>query len=144
MTSWLFSYVTRRGKFELHYITAGILGGLVSITCQSHLIFREILPQFDREDLISAQCPIVAPLEAFFIGAVGGGLCIGAHEVITKLFKIDDPVGCVSVHGVGGIWGVISFAIFAHSDVTEVGLISEAGINVTKYPNYFNSKLFPF
>ncbi len=27
--------------------------------------------------------------------------------------KIDDPVGAVSVHGVNGIWGVISVGLFA-------------------------------
>ena len=76
---------------------------------------------------ILAQCAVVAPLEAFAIGLIGGALTIGCHELITRVLRVDDPVGSVSVHGVGGAWGVISFAIFAHSDFTEVGLIEEAG-----------------
>jgi len=32
--------------------------------------------------------------------------------VDTKL-KIDDPVGCFSVHGMCGFWGVLSLGLFA-------------------------------
>ncbi|XP_075253265.1 ammonium transporter 2-like [Convolutriloba macropyga] len=105
--AFIISYIAKSGKFELHYIISGTLGGLVSIT---------------------SQCAVVAPLEAFAIGLIGGALTIGCHELITRVLRVDDPVGSVSVHGVGGAWGVISFAIFAHSDFTEVGLIEEAGL----------------
>ena len=70
---------------------------------------------------------MVAPVEAFAIGAIGGALTLASHELLTKVLKVDDPVGSVSVHGVGGAWGVISFAIFAHADFTEVGLIDDSG-----------------
>merc|ERR1712226_526464 len=105
--AFVISYIVKKGKFELHYIISGTMGGLVSIT---------------------SQCALVAPLEAFVVGAVGGALVIGGHELITRVLKVDDPVGSVSVHGIGGLWGVISFAIFVHSDYTEVGLINDQGI----------------
>ena len=31
-----------------------------------------------------------------------------------ELHRIDDPVGAISVHGVNGLWGVISVGIFAN------------------------------
>jgi Amt family ammonium transporter len=30
--------------------------------------------------------------------------------------RIDDPAGAISVHGIGGLWGVLAVGIFANSD----------------------------
>ena len=29
-------------------------------------------------------------------------------------YKVDDPVGAISVHGVNGLWGIISLGLFAN------------------------------
>ena len=29
------------------------------------------------------------------------------------MFKVDDPVGAISVHGVNGAWGVLALGLFA-------------------------------
>jgi ammonia channel protein AmtB len=50
---------------------------------------------------------------AFVLGFVGGVIIIPANNWLHKVFKIDDPVGAVSVHGVAGIWGVLAMGIFA-------------------------------
>ncbi len=44
---------------------------------------------------------------AFLIGAVGGILLVLAILLFEK-FKIDDPVGAIAAHGVGGLWGLLA------------------------------------
>ena len=43
------------------------------------------------------------PWEAFIIGHIGGLIACAGTVLFDKL-KIDDPVGAISVHGLGGIW----------------------------------------
>ena len=50
--------------------------------------------------------------DANVIGAIGGALVVFAVPLFDK-FKIDDPVGALSVHLVNGIWGTIAVALFA-------------------------------
>ena len=50
---------------------------------------------------------------AFVLGTVGGIIIIPANDLLHKIFKVDDPVGAVAVHGVAGIWGVLAMGIFA-------------------------------
>ena len=50
---------------------------------------------------------------AFVLGFVGGVIIIPANNWLHSVFKIDDPVGAVSVHGVAGIWGVVAMGLFA-------------------------------
>ncbi len=62
---------------------------------------------------ITAPCAFVDPWAAAVIGTIAGWL------VVVSVFfwegrGIDDPVGAISVHGVNGIWGVLSLGIFAN------------------------------
>ncbi|MBA2752200.1 MAG: ammonium transporter, partial [Actinobacteria bacterium] len=50
---------------------------------------------------------------AAVIGIIAGVLVIESIWIIERKFKIDDPVGAISVHGVCGIFGVLSVGIFA-------------------------------
>ena len=62
---------------------------------------------------ITAPCAFVDPWAAAAIGAVGGFLVV--HSVFFFEGRgIDDPVGEISVHGVNGLWGVLSVGIFAN------------------------------
>ena len=83
------------GKADLTMALNGALGGLVSITAEP-----------------------LAPVsvQAALIGAVGGGLVVGSILMFDK-FKIDDPVGAISVHGTCGIWGVL-IVLWTNSDAT--------------------------
>src|SRR5262245_4940229 len=61
---------------------------------------------------ITAPCAFVDPWGAAVIGAIAGVI------VILSVFffenrGVDDPVGAISVHGVHGLWGVLSVGIFA-------------------------------
>lgn len=75
---------------DITMILNGALGGLVAITASA--------------DVVGLWEPIV-------IGAVGGALVVYAVPLFDK-FKIDDPVGALSVHLICGIWGTLAVAIF--------------------------------
>lgn len=77
------------GKADLTMALNGALAGLVAITAEP------LTP---------------SPLAATLIGAVGGVLVVFAIVTIDK-FKIDDPVGAISVHGVVGFWGLMAVPI---------------------------------
>lgn len=86
-------YVWRRfGKPDPSMTANGMLAGLVAIT---------------------APCAFVGPVSAVVIGGIAGVLVVVSVLFVERVMKIDDPVGAVSVHGVNGIWGVISLGIFA-------------------------------
>ena len=70
----------------------GLLGGLVSIT---------------------APCAFVSPAAAVLIGVIGGLIVVASVLVIERQFRIDDPVGAISVHGVCGVWGALALGLFA-------------------------------
>jgi ammonium transporter, Amt family len=62
---------------------------------------------------ITAPCAFVNPVGAVLIGLLAGVLVCISVSFVERVLKIDDPVGAVSVHGVCGIWGVISVGLFA-------------------------------
>ena len=78
-------------KLDITMILNGALGGLVAIT---------------------ASADVVGLWEPIIIGAIGGTLVVFAVPLFDK-FKIDDPVGALSVHLVNGIWGTLAVALFA-------------------------------
>jgi Amt family ammonium transporter len=61
---------------------------------------------------ISGVCTMVSPPGAAAIGLVAGLLVPFSVEWLDRL-GFDDPSGAISVHAVGGLWGVIAVAIFA-------------------------------
>jgi len=62
---------------------------------------------------ITAPCAFVNSVSAFIIGAIAGVLVCVAVPVVENKFKIDDPVGAISVHCVNGLWGIIALGLFA-------------------------------
>jgi Amt family ammonium transporter len=83
--------IYRVGKPDPTMIANGLLAGLVAITAPSGF---------------------VGATAGFIIGAIAGVMVCFSVEALDRL-HIDDPVGAVSVHGVCGLWGVISLGIFA-------------------------------
>lgn len=75
---------------DITMILNGALGGLVAITA--------------GPDLYDMYTPIL-------IGLIGGALVVFAVPVFDK-FKLDDPVGALSVHLINGIWGTLAVGIF--------------------------------
>ena len=78
------------GKADLTMALNGALAGLVSITAEP------LTP---------------SPELATLIGALGGVLVVASIITLDTKFKIDDPVGAISVHGVVGIWGLLAVCL---------------------------------
>ena len=79
-------------KPDVAMVCNGLLGGLVAIT---------------------GPCAFVSPAAAVMIGLVAGLLVVRAVSWIERRFRVDDPVGAFSVHGVCGCWGALSLGLFA-------------------------------
>jgi Amt family ammonium transporter len=62
---------------------------------------------------VTAPSGFVNPVGAAIIGLIAGVLVCISVAFIERTLQIDDPVGAVSVHGVCGLWGVISLGLFA-------------------------------
>jgi Amt family ammonium transporter len=60
------------------------------------------------------------------IGAVGGVLVVFSIDILDKVFKIDDPVGAISVHGVVGLWGLLAVPL-TNDGVSFSGQLAGAG-----------------
>jgi Amt family ammonium transporter len=76
----------------------GMLGGLVAVT---------------------ASCAFITPAAAAFIGVVAGIAVPWAVLTLETRFRIDDPVGAISVHGVCGAWGTLALGLFADGSFGE-------------------------
>jgi Amt family ammonium transporter len=61
---------------------------------------------------ISASCAFVGSGAAMLIGTIAGVLVVFS-VFFWERHRIDDPVGAISMHGVGGLWGLISVGVFA-------------------------------
>jgi Amt family ammonium transporter len=61
----------------------------------------------------SASAALVTPLDAIFIGLIAGIATPLLVEVLELAVSIDDPSGAISVHAVGGLWGLVAAGLFA-------------------------------
>ena len=87
------------GKPSLSMVCNGVLAGLVGIT---------------------AGCDCVSIGASAIIGlVVSVAMCVSVN-VLDKVCKVDDPVGAVSVHGVGGLLGTILTGVFCDSSISGV------------------------
>jgi len=86
-------YMWRRyGKPDPSMLANGALAGLVAIT---------------------APCAFVTAPSAVLIGGIAGVLVCWSVFFFERTAKIDDPVGAISVHGVNGLWGILSLGLLA-------------------------------
>ncbi len=83
---------TRFGKPDASMCANGWLAGLVSS---------------------SACAGIVTPVEAILVGGIAGIAAPLLVELLELALSIDDPSGAISVHAVGGLWGLFAAGMFA-------------------------------
>ena len=95
------------GTYDISLGLNGVLAGLVSIT---------------------ANCSVVDPWHAIFIGAIGAIFLFIGHYALFKL-KIDDPCDACVVHGLCGFWGLLATGIFC----------TDANVNYAAYPNSYTN-----
>ena len=62
----------------------------------------------------SAGAAFQVPAEALITGLAAGALVTFSVEWLELHLKIDDPGGSISVHAVGGLWGLISAGFLGH------------------------------
>lgn len=98
VSALLFNYVVER-RLNAGRLFTAILAGLVAVTAGSNR---------------------VSPEGAVCIGLIAGIVSILAQDFIEKVLKIDDPVAAVAVHGVGGVVGTLSVALFAEKSTLLV------------------------
>ena len=70
---------------------------------------------------ITAGCAVVAPAGAAAIGVIAALLVLTAEDVMLHHFKLDDVVGAVAVHGVGGAVGTLLVAVYAAPEHLAAG-----------------------
>ncbi|XP_064620896.1 putative ammonium transporter 3 [Lineus longissimus] len=88
------SYTFKKRKFDIADLINSILGSLVSIT---------------------GYCAYAYPWEGFIIGCVGAVIVFFGVKLLEDL-KIDDPVGCIPVHMMCGVWGLVCIGLFGQPD----------------------------
>lgn len=93
----ILGYVFDRGLFKPMATIVGLIGGLVAIT---------------------AGVSIVSIAGAAIIGIAGGAIAIIGSYVLAHVFKLDDPLDVVPVHGMAGIAGTL--LLVALGDETQM------------------------
>ena len=78
---------------------------------------------------ITAPSGYVQPGWAIVIGAVAGLIVVYAVIAIDKV--LDDPVGCLSAHGLAGIWGTLSCGLFTDPDFAQLNGVGSGGLVYT-------------
>lgn len=57
----------------------------------------------------------MSPWESLLIGFIGGAIgCFG--EIVLEHMRIDDPVHCITTHGIAGLWGVVVVGLFVEKN----------------------------
>ena len=69
----------------------------------------------------SAGCAFVPPAVALLIGLVAGAMVTYTVAWMEAHLGLDDPAGAVSVHAIGGIWGILALGLFPHAAVAAAG-----------------------
>lgn len=69
---------------------------------------------------ITAGCAFVAPWASVVIGFVAG-IVMYATLIFTDRLGVDDPIGAIAAHGMGGIWGTLSLGFFTTPELATVG-----------------------
>src|SRR4051812_46547754 len=93
---WLATERIRDGHATSLGAASGVVAGLVAIT---------------------PSCSAVTPVGAILVGAIAGVVCALAVGLKYKL-GYDDSLDVVGVHLVGGLWGTLSFGLFASAAAT--------------------------
>jgi Amt family ammonium transporter len=89
--SALLTAKTRFGKPDASLIANGWVCGLVAV---------------------SAGAPFFRIPEALLVGLVAGVIVVFSIEGLETWMHIDDPAGAISVHAVGGMWGLMAAGLF--------------------------------
>lgn len=69
----------------------------------------------------SGACAFVPPAAILIVGLIAGALVTFSVELLDLRLEVDDPGGAISVHAVGGIWGVLAVGLFGRLEAAGEG-----------------------
>ena len=92
LSAWIITLYSKE-KVGVEIFSFGLIAGLVGIT---------------------AGCYEFTTIQSAFVGFVSSFVMHYTDVVLTKKFKIDDPLSVVAIHGFVGAWGTIAVGIFAN------------------------------
>lgn len=64
---------------------------------------------------VSAGAPFLKIPEAIIVGLAAGIIVVFAVELVEARLRVDDPAGAISVHTIGGMWGLLAVGMFAET-----------------------------
>ncbi|XP_077485191.1 putative ammonium transporter 3 [Amblyomma americanum] len=100
-------------------INASLGGGLVGVFYS--YVSRKLLVDDIVNAILTALVAVTAgsgfysAYESIVVGVTGALFACWVPAALERL-RVDDPVGAVAVHGVGGIWGLLAVGLFADAD----------------------------
>ncbi len=104
---WLFCEWRHTGIPTTLGAASGALAGLVAIT--------------PAAGFVDARAAII-------LGLTGGMVCYGGI-FLKRVFRYDDALDVVGIHGIGGIWGALGVGVFARASIN--------GVNGWLYGNFW-------
>ena len=104
--AWMTCEWVKHGKPSVLGIVTGMVAGLATITPASGY---------------------VGPVGALIIGISAGVVCYFATQYVKRSLKIDDSLDVFTVHGLGGMLGLLLTAVFAAS-LDGLGLETSMGV----------------
>ena len=104
---------------------AGALGAMATMALLRSKLMMTLTLNGSIAGLVSvtAGCHLMEPGFAVLTGFVGGALSVLAAPLLDRL-RVDDVVGAVSVHVVGGVWGTLAAGLFRSGqlfDLSQLG-----------------------
>lgn len=109
------------GKIVLNTHLAGAAGAVGAMLAMGILRMPVLMTNTVNGSIaglvgITAGCASMEPQWALLTGAVAGLLCVIVAPLLDKL-RLDDVVGAVSVHAIGGAWGTLAAGLFKAGDL---------------------------
>lgn len=106
----------------------GALGAIAALTVFRNPVLMTVTLNGSIAGLVAvtAGCHVMDPGFAMLTGFVAGFLVSIAEALLVRM-RIDDVVGAVAVHLVGGIWGTLAAGLFNHQALFD---LKQAGIQL--------------
>lgn len=124
------------------FLSAGT--AMLSVIVSKYIFTREYPTILDAVNgtlmgliIITPLAGFVSPGSAIILGILGGPLFIGGEKLFSGIKWIDDPMGLLPGHAIGGIFGVVMIAFFTQhayavasgNSVLPNGLLFDGGFN---------------
>ncbi|MBH1987451.1 MAG: ammonium transporter [Burkholderiales bacterium] len=109
------------GKVALNTHLGGAAGALGALGAMAMMRRKRMMTSTLNGSIaglvsVTAGCHVMEPAFAILAGLVGGALSVFAAPLLER-WRIDDVVGAVSVHVVGGVWGTLAAGLFRSGDL---------------------------